>query len=268
MQTPANVLDIEAKNPPTPIHESITSVNQSSPADNLNLVDAKVASEEPTPEWEWEKGDITQPDFTIEADTLGAYDEHGNFYPNAIPEGGIVKIGGIPMKVKYGAQIDPYFNEQGFLSFTDDDSLRVGKIFSWGAFIPNTEYGKPFKATNYPGLHQGSKEGEIYTDMRGEDPSVYVVLLSVVGYPNDILPDKIVEGKKVFEAAKGFAVDTSDITQTNLGYLGFYLGKISKVGDEFDLEMLGYLKGNEISVDLKALPENVQATYMKNLEIP
>jgi len=156
------------------------------------------------------------------------------------------------MPVEFGE----YFEESGFSIFSPE--LKIGKVFPYMAYIPNDEYGKAFMATNYPELHQGTQERKVYTDTRGEVPPVYMVMPTIVGYPNSIFPDKIENGQKINEIPKGFRIQTSGITQTNTGYLGWKGFAVREVNGRFTVEDLGYFKKNKISINPEDLPEEIR----------
>ena len=213
----------------------------------------KRSLDEEVPSWEFEESDIKQMDYRIEpVSPLGAYDKHGNYYADALPEGGEISLGGVHIPIEFGR----YFEESGFSIFSPE--LKIGKVFPFMAYIPNNEYGKAFIATNFPELHQGTQEKKIYTDTRGEVPLVYMIIPTIVGYPNSIFPDKIEDGQKINEIPQGFKIQTSGLTQTDTGYLGWKVIAVREMNDKFMAEDLGYLKDNVISIDPEDLPEEVR----------
>lgn len=264
------IIDMDVQSPPSigiedmnntvkaPIAEPISSVNlgtplvEEVPSDQVYQMKA-VSLDEEVLDWEFEEGDIQQMDYNVEPiSPLGAYDKYRNYYADALPEDGQISLGGIPIPIKSGG----YFEENGFSVFSPE--LKIGKVFPYMAYIPNDEYGKAFMATNYPELHQGTEEKTIYTDTRGEVPPVYMVMLTIVGYPNSVFPDKIENGQKINEIPQGFKIQTSGLTRTDTGYLGFKLFAVREKNGEFTGEDLGYLKGNKISINPEDLPEEIR----------
>lgn len=267
IQKPPEVERSDINSPVIPKEESITTVNLTSsqytpvieevPKENIFQLSTESFDEEENPEWVYEKGDINQIDYTVEAGSpLGATDRYGNYYPNALPEGGTILLGGVPMIIKYGG----YYDQNAFLSFTDKDDLSVGKTLSDASLLSANQYGKAFDSVNTPELHQGTEEKKVYTDTRGDDSekSSYGVVLTVVGFPNSILPDRLHNGKKVYETPNGFRINRSGVTETEKGFLAETLFKI-KVDEEgkFVFEVLGILKGNQISFEPTSLPEDI-----------
>jgi len=210
-------VDIEAN--VVPIVESINTDNTDSPvveevpSDQVFQMNTESFNEE-------DPGGVIIPgmDYQFEVTSkLGAYDKHGTFYPEALPEKGILSIGGVQMKITYESG---YFDEVSFLGMSS--SLKIGKVFPYLAYIPSFGYGKAFNATNFAELTQGSESGTIYTNTREDPIPTYLVAPTIVGFPNKILPDRVEEGKKINEIPEGFPIEVSGLTQTDTGYLGFY----------------------------------------------
>jgi hypothetical protein len=161
-----------------------------------------------------EKGGIVFPGIDYEfmvVSPLGAYGPDGTYYPNALPEGGIISIGGVEAEVTYNTG---YFPEGiTFLNFPSGEGLEAGQVFPYMAFVP---YNRAFRGTNFAENHQGSKEKTVYSDSRKGGVSYVVMPIVVSGrvstiFPPDVENGKIIEGptKSLKLAAKGITTDTS-----------------------------------------------------------
>jgi hypothetical protein len=265
VQGPPEVGRNDINSPVIPKEESVTAVNlapspyapaiEEVPEGNIFQLSTESFDGEKNPEWVYEQGDIKQVDYDIKPSSpLGAKDEYGNFYPDAVPEGGTILVGGVPMTVKYGE----YYDQNAFLFFTSD--LRVGTILPCFSLLPSEKYGQGFNSVNTPELHQGTQEKKIFTDIKSSESEEvsYGVALTVVGFPNDILPDREHNGRLVYETPDGFSIIRSGLTETEKGYLAETLVKVIFGKDgKFTFEVLGILKGNSISFDPDSLPEYI-----------
>ena len=199
-------------------------------------------------------------DYTISSidSSLGAYDQYGNYYSGAIPEGGILNAGGVKFKLTYETK---YFDEVTFLYAPDGSSLKAGQIFPYMVFLPPEAYGKAFIAMNYADSSKSTVR-EIYTDTR--EPATYVAMPVITTSPADIISPYYfnADGDMVMDNSKSFQILPGGTTGSTTGYLSWAIMKLTKdeSKDYFDLELLGILtvgSDNKLFMELNDVPTDI-----------
>lgn len=205
---------------------------------------------------------LGQFDYMLKRDSpLGAYDQYGNFYSTAIPEGGTFNLDGLKFQITYETG---YFEEITFLHDSNDGTLIAGQVLPYIVFLPSDAYGKAFKVTNYADSSKGIHR-EVYTDTR-EKNAGYAVMPVVTTFPSSILPPSVNEkgGITIGEYEK-FNIKPARTTGSTTGYLSWVLMKVTHSPDSgFTLETLGILEpssDNKLYMEFGNLPEDLVSLY-------
>jgi hypothetical protein len=261
MQSPSSSIDVESNLPP--VKTDISTVNTEtsdgfkiekvSDGDTSQLEARSLGKKEENPLRD--EDEITNIDYSFKVTSpLGAYDKHGVFYPDALPEGGIIDLGGFTMDTTYegGFFVEP--EEVGFLGFSSE--LKVGKMFPYLSYVPSSAYGKNYKLHNLPENLPARKTKNMAINY--DKDIIYMIGYAITtGDPNSVLPDKVEDGVVINETAKGFRVDGAGSNQEEIAYISNALFGLTEEDGKNILIFYGYLDGNDIPTALENLPEEI-----------
>lgn len=199
--------------------------------------------------------------------TLGVTDskDPNVFYPDALPKGGFLNLGGVKVKVTYNSG---YFPEVGLLNFPSQGGLpKVGEVLPYMWFLPSEAYGKAYRALPYAASLPGALESDVYIDGREAGASYVVMPMVTVGNSMSITPpetDVDENGKErvIGSTSEGFSIDSNNSLGSSTGYVTWVLAKMTNTSQEYlDLEVLGVIQnssdGKGIYVEKENLPQDV-----------
>ena len=267
MRSPPSVLDLDMINSPIPKEESINTVNiqpavvEKVSAEKVSQMKAKRFDEGVPEGWEYEESNVKKAKYSLSPGApLGAYDETGQYYPEALDFGKPFNISGALIPVVAGK----YFDEIAYPSFSTDGKNRLGHFVSGLYDVPVSQLNKSFDAFNYPELHGGTQTGKVYTHTNKEEIKVeYKLVIKLVNYPNSIFPDRIENGKVINEIPKGMLVEKSGVTESNIAFFAWELLAFRNKPEGPEMEDLGTVKGNDMSINPWDLPSELYSLYQE-----